>query len=447
MVSTDPRRKDQPSQMTMPGNTGTRRRRGNKAKPSETTEDNKKEQNGGNPSSTTSTDTDEMTLWQVFTEHPLIKVGKFILIPYAIYLSYFYFQLHHPEYISKATAGIIELRPAVGVTDLRQLLIVGSPSTGTVQMHAELRNKLRLEIGHENTDTAWNWVRDGTVSWFHGIRFLTNPTRQDKSRMAKSFSAICDAEDHINMGFHPAAYREPVNRCSYRSKWDNCWRKECYLTLIKEWGCATSVDEENGCEINFATTLHQVRNPMRTLESLVVKFCIGGLQGSMADSFLIYASALFPSHNFYADSCIEATGYFLVEYQNAMIEARKRGEIAGFYRIEDVSACDVAAMAGLLDSDTTIYEPNYNKIQHLCDETNTESPARQVVEQSENKVNTDIVRLGWKDLRGGAHGSMKKDGDADLEKRIRSLYKEFGYDESQEHEEAPSMDPISAEDL
>ena len=427
-------------------NTGARRRRDKKAKP--VIDDKSNSSSKKDAQSNETKDTDDMTLWQVFTEHPLIKAGKFILIPYALYLSYYYFQLQHPEYLSKATAGVINLRPAVGVTDLRQLLIVGSPSTGTVQMHTTLRNQLRLEIGHETTDTAWNWVRDGTVSWFHGIRFLTDPTHKDKERMAKSFSAICDAgEDHMNMGFHPAAYREPVNKCSYREKWSDCWVKECYLTLIKEWGCATDVEGSPECEIPFATTLHQVRNPMRSLESLVVKFCVGGLQGSVADSFLIYASALFPSHNFYEDSCIEATGHFLVEYQTAMIEARKRGEIAGFYRIEDVSACDVADMAGLLDSNTTIYAPNYNKISHICDENNTESPARKVVEQTENKVNTGIVKLGWKDLRGGAHGSMKKGGDTTLEKQIRTLFKEFGYDESKELEEAPYVDPISAEDL
>ena len=222
---------------------------------------------------------------------------------------------------------------------------------------------------------------------------------------------------------------------------------KCYLVLIKEWGCATDVDGAPDCEINFATTLHQVRNPMRSLESLVVKFCIDGLQGSVADSFLIYASALFPSHNFYEDSCIEAAGHFLVQYQNTMIEARKRGEIADFYRIEDVSACNVAALAGLLDPNTTVYKPHSVYIADICDENNADSPARHVVERRENKVNTDIVRLGWKDLRGGAHGSMKKAGDTQLEELIRALFKELGYDESLELEEAPYVDPISREDL
>ena len=201
-------------------NTCTRRRRDKKAKPVGT--------DGSN-----ATKDHEETLWEVLMDHPLVKVSKYIFLPYALYLSYFYLQLQHPEYLSKATGGIIQLRPAVGISDLRQLLIVGTPSSGTVQMQTTLQ-QLRLEIGHETTDTAWNWVRDGTVSWFHGIRFLTDPTHKDKERLAKAFSAICDAgEDHMNMGFHPAAYREPVNKCSYRSKWSDCWRKECYLVLIK----------------------------------------------------------------------------------------------------------------------------------------------------------------------------------------------------------------------
>ena len=122
--------------------------------------------------------TDDMTLWQVFNQHPLIQVGKFIAIPYLLYLAYYYLQLQHPDYLSKATAGIISLRPAVDVSDTRQLLIIASPSSGTAQIKAELEQKLRLEIGHETTDTAWHFVRDGTVSWFHGIRFLTEPSYQ-----------------------------------------------------------------------------------------------------------------------------------------------------------------------------------------------------------------------------------------------------------------------------
>ena len=54
------------------------------------------------------------------------------------------------------------------------------------------------------------------------------------------------------------------------------------------------------------------------------------------------------------------------------------------------------------------------------------------MKQNWNKVNVDMVHLGWKDLRGGMHGSEKKSGDTNLEKRVRKLFHTFGYDESKE---------------
>ena len=381
--------------------------------------------------------TDEKTAWEVFTQHPLIWVGKFIMPPYALYLAYFFFRLQHPEYLSKATAGIISLRPSVGIQDPRQLLIVASPSSGTVQMQKELKYKLGLEIGHETSDTAWHFVRDGTVSWFHGIRFLPHPnTKEEKEESIKNFGVICGGNGNYtkNMGFHPAAYRTPVHGCSYRSAWDDCWQKECYRTLLKEWGCGTS----NNCEINFDYTLHQVRNPIRNIESLAVKFCVNGLDsGIVQEQFLVYAGTLFPHHNFHEDSCIEATGYFLVEYQNAMIEARKRGDISAFYRIEETTACEVAEMAGLLSSTTATYEPNYKKMRRICEDSNNVGKgAHQAVERTENKLNKDFVTLGWNDLRGGMHGSRKNVGNTDLEMKVKGLFKALGYDETLIEEEA-----------
>ncbi|KAL7537656.1 hypothetical protein ACHAXR_007981 [Thalassiosira sp. AJA248-18] len=371
---------------------------------------------------------DDMNAWEIFTKHPLIHVGKFILIPYLIYLSRFYVQLQHPEYISKMTGGIINLRPAIYGTNIsRQVLIVATPGSGTVQMSSELRNKLSLEIGHESTDAAWDFTRDGSISWFHGIRFFSQP--KDNNEKIRSIAKICnsDIETHSNMGFHPAMYGPPMNKCSYRSKWNECWKSECYIMLLKEWGCGIT----NTCEINFEKNIHQVRNPMKTLESLVVKYCIGGLEGVTAAPFLTYASALFPSHDFHEDSCIEATGTFLFMYLQQMLTARSKGHIDSYYRIEKSSACDVAEAAGLLSSNTTVYEPNHIRINRLCDKSNTKlkSPAQNIVEQKLNKVNKDQVRLGWKDLRGGMHGSKRKDGDRILEGRIKNMFLAFIYDQ------------------
>lgn len=372
---------------------------------------------------------DEMTAWEIVTMHPLIRVGKYVFIPYLLYLGWFYIQLQHPEYISKFSGGLINLRPAIHGTDIpRQVLIVSTPGSGTVQMATELRNKLSLEIGHESTDAAWSFTRDGSISWFHGIRFLTPPS-EDKEKL-QFISKICnsDAETHSNMGFHPAMYGPPTNKCSYRSKWNNCWQTECYVQLFKEWGCG--VNKSKSCDIKFAKNIHQVRNPMKTLESLVVKYCIGGLGGVVAAPFLTYASAMFPIHDFYADSCIEAVGSFMVMYQESMIEAMRRGDIDAFFRIEESSACDVAEAAGLLASNTTVYEPNHIRINRLCNESDEESSAQKTVEQKLNKVNKDQVKLGWKDLRGGMHGSRREEGDRTLERQIKNLFRAFKYYES-----------------
>ncbi len=166
----------------------------------------------------------------------------------------------------------------------------------------------------------------------------------------------------------------------------------------------------------------------------------------MREEFLVYARAMFSNrHDFGRYSCIESVGYFLVEYQNVMREATKRGEIAGFYRIEDSSACDVAEMAGFLDEDRVVYGPNREKIKKICgsgdgDDHNDESrsflvPAKRVVEQKENRLNEGMVKLGWKDLRGGVHASRKNVGDRDLEMKVRGLFRAFGYDEKQIEEE------------
>lgn len=126
-------------------------------------------------------------------------------------------------------------------------------------------NDLGLEIGHETVDAAWSYVRDGTISWFHAIRFLTQP--DTKEGMLNSITGICNDDflNIFNMGFHPAEYGPPKRKCSYRSKWDKCWKAECFEILLNEWGCAIKGD----CEVKFERNIHQVRNPLRTIESLV----------------------------------------------------------------------------------------------------------------------------------------------------------------------------------
>lgn len=380
---------------------------------------------------------DDMTMFDIIKRHPLVRVLTVIMIPYLIYVSNLYLQLQHPEYITKLTGGLFHPRPAVHGTNIpRQVLIVSatpggsstgngqSSSSGTVEMTTELKKTLSLEIGHGYSDAAWRFTRDGTISWFHGIRFLSQP--EDTRGKIESVMKICNSgiASHTDMGFHPAAFGPPKNKCSYLVKWDECWKKECYLALLKEWGCGIA----NACEVKFARSVLQVRNPMNMLEGLVREYCIGGeVDGIVSNSFLFYASAVFPSHDFYADSCIEATGTFLVMYLEAMLQAIHRGDIDAFYQIEQSSVCDVAKVAGLLSADTTVYGPNHIRISKLCDKDNTNSAAHQIVALKSTKIDDKTVSLGWEDLRGGMHGSKRKEGDGELESRLKNLFVALGY--------------------
>jgi len=367
---------------------------------------------------------DDMTFTEVLGRHPLVRVSKYILIPYVLYLSYYYFQLQHPEVVSLATLGLVRLRPAIyNSASPRQVLIVSTPGSGTVQMASSMKKQLGLEIEHESTDAAWSFARDGSISWFHGIRFLA-PT--DQKEKFDSIHAICNAPQstHENMGFHPAMYGPPRNNCSYRAKWNECWKSECYVMLLHEWACMSNLS----CDINFKANLHQVRNPVHNIESLITKFCVGGLEGSVQEPFVKYASALFPTHDFANDSCIDAVSYFVVMYLEAMVKAREKGHIDSFYKIEDSSACEVADAAGLTQLSTTVYEPNHERIRKLCNDSDVRSAAKNVVEQNKNKVNKGQVSLAWDDFLGGRHGSKRKDGDHELVQRLKKLFAAFSYD-------------------
>jgi hypothetical protein len=120
-------------------------------------------------------------------------------------------------------------RAMVSLGDTRQLLVVGTQSSGTMSTATDLK-ELGFEVEHENSDALWSFSRDGTVSWFHGIRFLRGVADEATLNML----CIVPAP---NMGFHPAMYGR-AHSCSHRTKWDACWQTECKSLIKSEWGCA-----------------------------------------------------------------------------------------------------------------------------------------------------------------------------------------------------------------
>ncbi len=379
-------------------------------------------------------------------KNPFFVITAVILMPYALYNAYLYLFLQHPELLSFIYPSI---RPAVQLNDPRQLLIVGTIGSGTTQVVADLTNNLGLEIGHENAEASWSFVRDGTVSWFHGIRYIPRPGGTDDINNVKtntsneriSFTSqvkdLC-RELQPKMGFHPFMFRD--GKCSLRQSWGDCWRDECEDIVKREWGCGLRSSNNqrhrdntllhqrrDDCETPFNKVVHQVRHPLRTIESLVAKFCIGGVEGNVQSSFLIFANALFPQHNFSEMSCIEAAGYYVDEYNSAIVKARVLKMVDDTFQVEEATPCDIAKKGGFMNKDS-VYRPTRDRVLKVCNRESSNSDANQLMKSTKNRYNTGLVSLHWDDLLGGKHGSRKKVGERDLQNRIKKLTHNLGYD-------------------
>jgi len=379
-----------------------------------------------------------LTIWDVVKENPFIFITLVaVMIPYIFYNIYLFVCLQHPEIMSVATMGFLHPRPAVKISDPRQVLILGTISSGTTQVSFDLKKKLSLEIGHENAETNWSFVRDGTVSWFHGIRYIPRPgidTREFKDDAEKGealFKSVVNdlcRELHPSMGFHPFMFRS--GKCNLRQKWNPCWRDECRNILESEWGCGLRHSSDNDgsdtntCETPYLKILLQVRHPLRTIESLVTKFCIKGVDGEVQPAFLTFTSVLFPQHEFSGMSCIESAGYYVDEYNSAMAAAKERGYFDDMFHVEEVTPCAVAQLAGFMENDV-LFAANRDYVVNICNDEDSE--ANKAFKSKANLYNKGQLSLDWDDLLGGRHGSKKKAGDRDLQKRIKKLAVKLGY--------------------
>jgi hypothetical protein len=366
---------------------------------------------------------------QIFLEHPLIVVLPWFILLYLLYLGTFYYQLKRPDLLLPLG---IHLRPAVDIHEPRQVLILGSMSSGTLQVQHELTKHLRLEIGHESSNTHSEFVRDGTISWIQVMRYLEPPTTKEAQMTA--MTNLC-ASFTPSMGFHPAMYGPSKLKCSQRNTWDPCWSKECSKIVQQEWGCALKTTSHQ-CITPFAKVLHQVRHPLRTIESLVAKFCQGNnLEGTVHPSFVKFLEALFPplpghDYNYTDDSCVEAAAHYVLAFHQAIMSAQLEFLVDGIFAVETSTPCDIARLAGLLGNSSeagVVYPPNAVRITRICSDTT--SHANSVMKSDKHKINKGLVSLTWEDLHGGKHGSKRSPGDASLEKEVRGLAQQLGYNE------------------
>ncbi|KAL3923431.1 MAG: hypothetical protein SGILL_001664 [Bacillariaceae sp.] len=400
------------------------------------------------------------SLSSVFFNHPLVRVGQFILLPYLLFQAFNYVTLKKPEWLGLATGGWINLRPSVGTYDERQVLIVGASINDNKQLASKLSSTLQLEISHETFDSLHNYCRDGTVSWYQFMRFLSfadngknnekKGFHQDSTAMSlnkvQAFKELCVDRNSslVSQFFHPRDYA-PSQVCSSRELWSNCWSNECILTLQAQWDCQNGKDDganhdnqrESYCKPSFGKVLHQTRFPLTTIEQLNNTYCdIDGIKGS----FLNIVSGFFPHRDWQDMPCLEAVSWYTLDFESTMLQARKDGDVVdGIFKLESTSPCEVASLAGFTDPTHSLYHPHLERLTTLCHE----SEDKQLDKKTQQKAETArskhafVPRVPkslqqktatWDELEQELK-TVSKNGKRRLIDSLKDLSKELGYGE------------------
>ncbi|CAM9242436.1 unnamed protein product, partial [Hapterophycus canaliculatus] len=150
-----------------------------------------------------------------FTAHPFLTITLAIGLPKALPCCMRWLRLR---------SGL--MGPVMQVREEKQVLIVGSLGSGTLQM-ARALTALGVEVGHDTSDSSNERCRDGTASWAHGIRFLSG---------IPDLSRLCGAP---RQQAYSSTMFQPSSECSYMFRsWDQCWADECRAVTSREYGCA-----------------------------------------------------------------------------------------------------------------------------------------------------------------------------------------------------------------
>lgn len=361
---------------------------------------------------------DEETLWQTFSTHPFVLVGAVIAIPYIVYLAFYHYLLKRPDLIENATLGLMSLRPAVRLEDERQMLIVGSLGSGTQQVASGLSMILQLEVAHEAVDAESYFTRDGSISNFLGIRFLPRPEGEDFIKSLEAVAkATCIRTKDSPESFHPKFYK--ALDCSSRfQKWGACETKECLLFIEQEWGCGLV---EGGCATPFTYIFHQVQYPIRAIRELMAKACPGQSK-TVHPGFYQLASPFVSTES---DSCLATIGWYIVNYNNAMLDAQDKGLVDWTFRYEDISLCEIAQEARFLDPDRAIYKRTVPHLNPICVTSDEDVDARKKLPELATQQDElrSLPEISWTDFREA--------GGKELEDALKNLSKTLGYDPAQ----------------
>jgi len=325
-------------------------------------------------------------------------------------------------------------RPPVGRRDERQVLILGSMlSFGGTSKNAKnrydnniantLRREFGLEIGYEDSDSSWNFVRDGTVSWIHGMRYFerTNESENESEKpndIGSSFDQrvrhlcrlkwVLTHESRDRYGFEPTVFGSDseFNHCSiFNPDSRRCQLPVCEESVKKEYGCAlrrldggdnndgndddgnntggkqsslvSNSKQQNSCDMMpFKTTLLQTRQPWHVVRSLVERYCWRKktIQESMPSSLedLLSTLGMVPQLDG-DDHCVNQFIDYVAGYYNTVLDNSADDDVKT-YKIEETSPCEIAELSGFFDgpeatttrTKAVVYSPNYEKVRRKC---------------------------------------------------------------------------------
>lgn len=130
------------------------------------------------------------------------------------------------------------------------------------------------------------------------------------------------------------------------------------------YGCLARGD----CPTTFRRYLVQVRHPLKTVASLVVKYCTHDKRGSLP-----HPDVLSMLQAFYPDiawekmkgGCKEVFAHYWLQFYGALHPSRNEF-VTGYYRVEDTDPCTVLKMAGFMDASSGAYAPTVERVQQKC---------------------------------------------------------------------------------
>jgi hypothetical protein len=397
------------------------------------------------------------TLASVFFGHPLIRVGRFILIPYLLFNALNCVALQHPEWVGLATFGILKLRPSLSPFDERQVLIVGASVADNRLVASKLSDILKLEVAHETFDSLHNYCRDGSTSWYQLMRFLPYAaSSHDKKtnvnatlvgrRKVEAFQELCIQRSSplVSQVLDPRKYAASTE-CSSREVWSSCWSKECFYTLQNMWDCANDdrhqsaiADPERFCKPAFRRVLHQTRHPLSTIQQLNQTYCASD---KMEHSFQKIVSGFFPHRDWDSiDSCLEMITWYTLDFESTMLRSRQAGVVHDMFPLESTSPCEVAALAEFTDPANALYAPHVDRLTTLCHSSadvaaDNKATSKHIFVPKASKK-SQANSLTWEDLALELHEESKKPNkkETHLMELLKNLAKDLGYGQGAEDE-------------